>query len=320
MQKTSIMILPFALLGWLACGQVSWAQLDRDEAVMLYQTMYLESREISADWTGDIAACNAGTTSSAYQQAAIDVINYYRLLAGLPDNVARANDERVAQVQQAALMMAATNRLSHSPSASDFDCYSSAGATGAGRSNLALGSTHIDAIDLYMDDPGSGNSFVGHRRWILYPRQTTMASGSVPRANALWVLGPFGSRIPTPDGTAWPAAGFVPYDLLPRRSNRWSFSFPNADFSHAVVSMNGPDGVIEITLEQLDNRGFGDRTLVWRPNGISYNRPDQDQQYQVTIDDVVVDGQTRRFSYQVTVIDPTAMTPSEVALFSDSFE
>ena len=49
----------------------------------------------------------------------------------------------------------------------------------AGKSNLFLGRSGAGAIAGYMDDPGSGNTAAGHRRWIIDPRQTTMGSGSV---------------------------------------------------------------------------------------------------------------------------------------------
>ncbi len=309
-------LITFLLLaGW----QTATAQLSRDDVISLYQALYVESRSVPANWTGNIANCNAGNTSAAYQQAAVDVVNLYRVLAGLPSNVISATDQRVQQTQEAALIMAANNTLNHFPDAS-YTCYSAAGRAGAGGSNLALGASHIDAIDLYMDDPGSFNDFVGHRRWILYPRQVTVASGSVPRANALWVLGPFGQRVDTPNGVAWPPAGYVPYDLLPNRSNRWSFSFPNADFANSSVSMTGPSGAIDLTFEQLDNRGFGDRTLVWRPAGVNYQRPNTDVTYSIQVDNVRVDGQSRSFAYDVIVIDPTAATPPAPALFRDGFE
>ncbi len=300
--------------------------LSRSDVVMLYQTMYVDALTVTPDWTGNVSSCNAGTTSVAYQQAAIDVVNYYRLLAGLPDSVELYTGAEVSQAQEAALIMSANNNLSHAPP-SNWACHSTGGANGAARSNLALGAGGIRAVDLYMDDHGAFNAAVGHRRWILFPPQRRMASGTIPAggqraANALWVIGGSGTRPATPDGVAWPPAGFVPYTLLPDISRRWSFSYNGADFSGAAVTMFRDGNNIPVVLEVLDNRGFGDRTLVWRADNASYSRPaDGDETYDVTVSNVRVGGQPRSFSYQVTVIDPDAVVPEpNPPLFADGFE
>ena len=42
-----------------------------------------------------------------------------------------------------------------------------------------------------MTDPGAGNTFVGHRRWVLYPPTRTMGVGDIPaQSNALYVVQP----------------------------------------------------------------------------------------------------------------------------------
>jgi hypothetical protein len=281
-------------------------RLDRNQVVELYHTMLLASEYVPMGWTGNVSNCTAGTTTPAYKQAVADRLNYYRLLAGLPGNVGLFADAKVTDVQNAALMMSANDALSHSPPQS-WLCYSAAGATGAGNSNIALGyNGGVAAMDGYMDDSGGGNAAVGHRRWILYPPQANIATGDIPAgtwrgANALWVLGPFGTRPPTPNGVAWPPEGFVPWDLLPASSHRWSFSYPGANFSSAAASVTPASGApYPITYESVAN-GYGDNTRVFVPTGFSYSRPATDTTYSVTISGV--SGGPTSFAYPVTVID-----------------
>jgi hypothetical protein len=129
-------------------------------------------------------------------------------------------------------------------------------------------------------------------------------------ANALYVFGPSANRPATPSGVAWPPAGFVPYQNLPT-SNRWSFSFPGANFNSATVTMSGPDGPIPVTLEPLAN-GYGDNTIVFLPNAVSYARPVSDTTYTVKVAGITGVGVPPSIEYsveyRVTIIDPAAVT------------
>jgi hypothetical protein len=160
-----------------------------------------------------------------------------------------------------------------------------------------------------MDDPGSNNTFVGHRRWILYPPTVKIGSGSVPAtggpaANALWVIGGFGTRPATPAWVAWPPRGYLPYQLLPKTSGRWSFSYAGANFSNAAVTMTQGGANVALTVEpQMNDEGYADNTLVWKPQGVATTKPASDVVYTVTIKNVVVGGKAQNFSYDVTIID-----------------
>lgn len=206
-------------------------------------------------------------------------------------------------------MMSAANALSHSPG-TNWACSTAGGREAAGKSNLALGATGPGAIDLYMDDPGSGNTAAGHRRWILNPPARVMGTGSIPSgggsaAHALWVIGGAGSRPPQPAWVAWPPTGFIPYQLMPRSSRRWSFSYSGANFSNARVFMQCAGTNLTLAIEPLAN-GYGDNTIVWVPQGVSSSAPATDTTYTVTVSNVVISNQSRVFTYTVTVIDPNA--------------
>ncbi len=283
---------------------------SRDTVVDLYRNVYLPGSTVSSGWTGAVPDCVAGTTTSAHQQAVIDRVNYFRALVSLP-SVSLMGSTPTAQSQASALMMSANDALDHTPP-TNWLCYTADGAFAAGKSNLAWGIHGVRAIDLYVDDNGFGNYAVGHRRWILHPPQVSMATGDITPAgssprptNDLYVLGTFGARPATPNGIAWPPAGFVPFQNLPSRSNRWSFSFPAANFSAATVTMSGPGGAIPVTLETIAN-GYGDNTIVFRPTGVSYVRPAADTTYAVIVDGITGSGVPPSVSYSVTVIDPEA--------------
>lgn len=302
-----------------ATRAVAFNPMVRSDVAAAYINVYVPQASVAPGWTGDIEDCNAGSTTLQYRQATIDRVNYYRAHAGLPGNITLFGGSEATGTQQAALMFTANNALNHYPP-SHWACYTAAGATAAGRSNIAMSwgydaGAGPSAVDLYMDDSGSSNAAVGHRRWILYPPQSRMDSGSIPHqgswaaANALWVLGPFGSRPSTPDGVAWPPRGYVPWQLLPASSNRWSFSWPNADFSAASVSMKRNGAPLGTPVKEAVQSGFGDNTLVWRPQGVGYGNPGADITYTVTISGISGGGAPSSISYDVIVIDPYAGGP-----------
>ena len=249
-------------------------------------------------WTGNVQSCVAGTTSVEFQESVIDHINYYRAMVGVKPATLNPNQ---SNYNEAALMMDANNQLSHSPPAT-WQCYTQAGASGAGSSNLALGASGHYAIDIYIDDFGANNYSVGHRRWILLPSQSTFSTGDTPGSNSLAVFQGGGNE--TPAGlkfVAWPSSGYFPGDLIPG-SGRWSFSNTHGgNLGAAVVSMKNLNtgAIIPVTMEPFYS-GFGAPTLVWIPQGVSRGSPSQDTTYQVTISNVS-DGQTTK-SYTYTVI------------------
>jgi len=233
---------------------------NRQESLNFYLDQYLSSEGVPVNWTGDHGTCSAGNTSRDFRHAVLRRINYFRAMAGISTVV--LEDEYNRKAQAAALMMSVNRRLSHSPTP-DWLCYSSDGAQGAGSSDLYLGVFGWNAISGYMRDPGGGNYFVGHRRWILYPQTQRMGTGDIPNtqypaANALWVFdsNTWETRPPTRDGfVAWPPPGYVPYQVV---FARWSFSYPQADFLAAVVTMRS-DGVnVPLTAASVVN-GYGEK-------------------------------------------------------------
>ena len=226
-------------------------------------------------------------------------------------------------------MFSANDALSHNPPNS-WSCWTSGGSAAAGKSNIAIswgydGGAGAHAVDLYMNDPGAENKSVGHRRWILYPRQIQMDSGSIPNnpqpaANALWVLGIFGPPPATPNGVAWPPRGYVPWQILPS-SNRWSFSWPGANFAAASVTMTRNGASMAAPAYEPIAVNYGDNTLVWLPVGVSYAQPATDTTYRVTISGISGGGAPSSITYDVIVINPySTPAPPVSVMFSNGFE
>jgi hypothetical protein len=305
------------------------SSLTRAQVVNLYNTLYLSASGVAMGWTGVAApTCAPGSVNASYRQATLDRFNFFRQVAGLPSiSFFAETDLPGAGAQASALIQGSNPGLSHTPTTTAV-CYSANGATAAGKSNLAKGAAGAGAITLYVDDPGSSNTFVGHRRWILYPPLAKSFSGDVggtgvSTASDLWVIqngndGTWGPRAAMPNGVAWPPGGFVPYQALPAQSNRWSFSWPGANMTNAVASVtkNG-EAIAVLGYDTRDNAGYGDASIVFRPNNVAASGPfvsyaspgTTDQSYQVTISGMTGTNVPTSVSYTVTVIDP-AQSPN----------
>ncbi len=288
---------------------------SREASRVFYNTVYQASENVPHGWTGNLANCVPGTVSQAYQDATALRVNYFRAMAGLPAAVTftAVNNTRA---QAAALIMSANSQLSHEPPAT-WKCFTQDGLVGARSSNLNMGSSGAKSIDSFMDDGGDNNKEVGHRRWILKPQQLTMGAGHVPdpgadgaATSALWVFGEHAPQRPPvrDEFVAWPTKGFTPYQVV---YPRWSFGLAGADFSGATVAMqrNGATVPVQIEARITETINFNpESSIVWIPNGLNdsstWPRPAADEAYTVNINNVVVGGTPRNFSYVVTIFDP----------------
>lgn len=292
-----------------------------------YRNYYLPDQDIDPDFQDtDHNLCIPGHTSATFREATINRVNYFRAMAGVPANVV-INEELSQKAQQAALIMSRNKILSHYPTPL-WKCYSPEGAVAASNSNLVIYGNGPIAINGYMIDFGNSNYFVGHRRHILFPKTTQMGSGDVPSgrfnlfgtwfysdslgapANALWVFFLEDLIKPRPPTrhqfVAWPPPGYVPYTVVYRR---WSFSFPNADFSKAKVTLL-KNGISERVALETTVTGYSDNTLVWYLENLSpsialpWPKPEQDTSYDVTVENVLINGAANMFTYRVVVFDP----------------
>jgi len=286
---------------------------SREQVRNFYNAVYIASESVPMNSTADQANCFPGTNASAYYEATFTRINWFRAMAGVPP-ITQFDPTYCRKNQQAALVMSANGALSHYPP-SDWSCWTQEAYEAAQNSNLALGSSGPDSITSYIWDFGTGNSAVGHRRWLLYPQTRIMGTGDVPKqgpyyaANATWVFdGHYFDPRPSTRTPyiAWPPPGYVPYTVV---FPRWSISYPGADFSYAIVSMKSNGTVIAVSLEPVQP-GYGENTLVWIPMDLDANSHSTtfpfngtDTTYEVFITSIA-NAPFTSVNYTVTVFDP----------------
>ena len=241
----------------------------------------------------------------------------------------------------AALMFTANNFLSHRPG-SHWDIFTPQGWNGAYYSNIALGYWGPGAIDAYMADESEGLETVAHRRWVLFPPLKEVATGDVPEtvgkykypaANALYVMDEFqvkgkgkaeklmeklvgkgavdraglraGERVEKAKFVAWPGDGYFPDPIVPER---WSLSYPEADFSKAKVTVTNDFGEeldIDVVSRTKRDSRWGDATLVWE----MYEKDlegEGDRRFYVEVTGIQGKG-PKAYRYRVILIDPARL-------------
>lgn len=345
---TPILIKVFMLSAF--CGSI-FPQLalpeidtqDRWQVREFFQTVYQFGDDATMQWRGDYSTADPGSVSPEWLEATRVRINFYRQLAGIP-TVGEFDPIWNAKCQASSLIMSGNNTISHYPG-ENWLFWTPEGAEAA-TGNLALHTAGRDSIDGYMVDHGStqypdSNDIVAHRRWILYPKTTTMGSGCAPgkvevddqdklfvkysMTNTLWVKPPEWWNLPRPDTrddfVAWPPPGYVPSDLV---WSRWHFSYPDADFDAATVSMTRDGTSVPVFPEERVSTSDGllvapETGIIWiaDPDYIpttdpefmptthqqNWPTPDSDETIEVQVKNVRINGQFHDFTYSVTIFD-----------------
>ncbi|MBN8460877.1 MAG: hypothetical protein J0M04_23860 [Verrucomicrobia bacterium] len=300
-----------------------------------------------------------GTTASVFVTDTERRINFYRALCGVPANVVlntsstvsvesgdsqqpAASTLKSAAAQRSAYMLIRTwgyydgtlhpplgnswSALSHSPVQASCVAWTTAAWNANYRGNLAIGYFGPGAVDAYMlEETGTGastsewNSDVGHRRWLLYPPSTNMATGDTP---GQFVSSGNVIRVPTnviyvhqrtaelasvtPKFTSFPPAGYFP---APLNSTYWSLTYPGADFTNATVAMTTSGGSPVSATVVKRNGVYGDPALVWQvASAASVKSVTADTTFNVTVSGIAGTGVPTSASYSVTLINPDQIT------------
>lgn len=315
---------------------------SRNDVISFWNSVYQKSEgyQQRMNWTGSTSPQEPGTISTAFKNDIERRINFYRAMAGMSADIEIVSDSRQDAAQATALMLSlnseqfglngeVTRGIASPHSPPDHWLYvNDLTKEGAANSNLSIGKYGPDAIDAYMleDDKTAGeaaNSDVGHRRYILYSRLQDVATGDVPAtqggylsANVLYVRGNLLAATDSPQFVSWPNAGFIPEAIVPQH---WSLTYPEADFSSAEISMKDKDGNSISTTITSRRTGYGDNSIVWRPNAASISSAEhEDRTYQVTISNILLNGNPTSHSYTVTAINPKRLTEYPVLTTSTS--
>jgi len=247
------------------------------------------------NWTGSVQSCRAGKTDNLFKEDILYRVQWFRAMAGVDPKIA-LNEESSRLAQESALVMAAAGDLSHEPDSS-WPCYSQDAYDGASHSNLFLGEFGVPAIDGYIEDSGSDNYPVGHRRWILDPTLLTIGTGDTRNSNSLFVISSEtreDAQIREESGyVMWPPRGYVPRSQI---YNRWSISHQTADFSNAVVtvSQNGRTQVFKDPYSDSEGYGSANCLVLRWPHPSKGSGP-----IKVTISNIEKDRLFTTFEYEV---------------------
>ncbi|KAK8842504.1 hypothetical protein M9Y10_026095 [Tritrichomonas musculus] len=242
--------------------------------------------------TADVFSCTTTTLKAEAYADVLKLLNFYRKLAGLPENV--KNDETLNNgCYLAAKYSSRAASLSHS--IHDYwkdTCDFNSGdnwqliASSLKNSNLAQGEERImSMISGLIDDEGADNEdSVGHRRWFLYPYLTKIGVGFYPlskhRMEGYTVQYPpsgvfnvinenYNSNEYTGvNFIAWPPAGPFPLERLP---SSWSvyykeFQKEGATLDNIVIKITRDDGLnLEYSKANLATNTMGMKgTLVFK--------------------------------------------------------
>ncbi|HEX2660024.1 MAG TPA: CAP domain-containing protein, partial [Polyangia bacterium] len=199
-------------------------------------------------WTGSVVACDPGDLTGVGRANALRQVNLFRFLAGLPAVTEDAT--KSVNAQACALMQDANKTLSHTPPTT-WTCYTAAGATAAGQSNIAT-TKGVRAVGLYMNDRGNETT-IGHRRWLLSNSLGPIGLGSTSGYSCLMTIGGTGKAGKA--FAAWPPPGDVPLAALTVEGSidtvGWSIQSDTIDLSAAQVAVTDAGTARPVTVMQL---------------------------------------------------------------------
>lgn len=157
---------------------------------------------------------------AAERWRALRRLQTYRALCGLPFQDMTLVPDWNLRCDAASEACRLLGGLSHTPSQPPGmdDARYRLAREGAGRSNLAVGSTLAHSVDQYMDDSDPSNiARIGHRRWCLNPAMRKTGFGSDGSYHAMWSMDGSGGGARGLDAVCYPPRGHVPADLFSAR-------------------------------------------------------------------------------------------------------
>lgn len=182
---------------------------------------------------------SAGVLNPGFLNDGINMANFVRYLAGLPDNLILDKD-LTSQAQHGAALLAATNKLTHYPNkpADMSESFYELGALSTRTSNLGMGYSSISQSikEGYMRDEDSSNiDRVGHRRWILNPPLKKLGFGYANNFTSMQVFDKSQQEYFDYEYIAWPNSGYFPTEFLDE-ADPWSISLNPELYKSPVLS------------------------------------------------------------------------------------
>lgn len=203
---------------------------------------------------------NLGKLKDEFIQDGLNMANFVRYLAGLPDDL-ELDDELNNHAQHGAVLLAASQSLTHEPLKPDDmdEIFYEVGENATNRSNIASGISSLsDSVIAYMMDFGDSNlDNVGHRRWILNPQMKKIGFGYCEGYSAMKVLNEDRVEEFEYDYITYPTEGYFPSDIFyasccPYGSNPWSIILNPQIYDNENT-----------TSIRVELRDLNDESLVW---------------------------------------------------------
>ncbi|MBI1221066.1 MAG: hypothetical protein GC180_00555 [Bacteroidetes bacterium] len=288
---------------------VDLRKLKKNLVVKDFQANYFGSRLLKVErngqqvfeytWNGNDLLCDAGSIPGFVQDKVEQRINYFRRAAGVPDYV-RLDTFKNAACQKAALIYQVNDGKLFTAPAETWKCYAQSAVEAAQLSARVFGQTTVFAVTTIMADQDEENTFVGNRRWLLYPPARYMGHGSTNKVALIWTLDDGGDKDSSDymmDFVSWPPRDYCPAMFA---FNRWNFSL-YANLTKARVTMSVDGKTLPLKQEQPVD-GYGMPTLVWTPQF----KPEMGKSYVVKIEGILLHGDSHPHTYTYTVefIDP----------------
>ncbi|MFC5703290.1 stalk domain-containing protein [Cohnella faecalis] len=270
-----------------------------------------------------------GKLNPAFIQDGVNMANFVRFLAGLPDDLEQdqsLND----QAQYGAVVLAAVDTLTHYPAKpKDMDSgFFEIGAKSTSSSNLHAGLTKLHQTVLgYMSDSDSTNiDRVGHRRWILNPPLKKVGFGyalsnTATAYSPMQVFDKSGAKTSASPITAWPSPGAFPmiaFDF----GDAWSVNLNKEQYESPTLNevkvnlkritdgrewnfdyndKGSPD--MSRNYFNVEGSGFGaGSSIIFRP--ADAGAPSDQDVYEVKIEGIkTISGEAATISYTVSFFD-----------------
>lgn len=278
----------------------------------------------------NISFCNEGKLKNSEKQRIVAILNQIREIHNLKPleyNASFDNEEA-----KSALITVANMILDHFPKSSYF-CYTQQGYNGSSTSNLniyvAMNSSMAPdskiALSAWLIDKNVSD--LGHRRNMLNPFLKYTSFGRVdgnPITNPQYFVTGMSLKVHNLpesqnlsdwnyDFVAYPfqdypsdffdGSWYLSFSVVADKSNIWNNGNDQVNFSNATVTINDENGMaISVSDIKYDYLGYGiPNCIYWKANGLINN-----VKYYVQINNVVVLGKTRNYSYWFRIGDPLA--------------
>ena len=275
--------------------------------------------EFSENYNLDSSAYNAGKLTDKTKNAALNLLNLYRYITGLPSDV-EIKDSYETLAQAGALVNAANNELTHypeQPKGMSDDLYHD-GYNGCSHSNIAWNYDGLEnsIVNAWMNDSDKYNiSTMGHRRWVLNPAMKYTGFGSVGNYTAMYAIDKSREETFNTDYIAWPGVN-TPIELF--QGSVFTFTLgkdydtPNKDDISVTVSSNKTNTTWTLNNETTDEHFYVNNQKYGQSKCIIFKVADfkSTDRLHIHISGITKSGVEAPIDYDVNLFSVSAIEPS----------